>query len=321
MNRRKTMRAVAVRKIGDTPELMELPVPHPAPGEVLVKLAAASVNPIDVGIAEGRLPMPQIFPLVLGVDGAGRVTETGEGVRGLKAGDVVHGQFLRAPLGHGTFAEYALVTETPDSGALQRVPDGMPAEIAAALPTAGMTALGALEAIGLRSGQSILVVGATGGVGVFAVQLAAVRGAEVIATARPEAEGWIRDLGAAQTVDYTAGEVAELVRKTHPDGVDAVLDLTRDPARFAENAGLVRDGGAAVSAALIATPQLLASERIAVTNFMMQDKPGLLARITAEAATARITVPIQRNIALDEVPKALGRSTAVGARGKTTVRI
>jgi len=315
------MRAVAVRKMGDTPELMELPVPHPAPGEVLVQLTAASVNPIDTGIAEGLLPMPQVFPLILGVDGAGRVAEVGEGVSVFKAGDVVHGQFLRAPLGHGTFAEYALVTETPNSGALQRVPDDMPAEIAAALPTAGMTALGALEAIGLRSGQSILVVGATGGVGVFAVQLAAARGAEVIATARPGAEGWIRGLGTAQTVDYTAGEVAEQVRKTHPGGVDAVLDLTRDPDRFREHAGLVRDGGAAVSATFMATPELLASERIAVSNFTMRDKPGLLAGITAEAAAARITVPIQQTVALDEVPGALGRNIAGGARGKTTVRI
>ncbi|HEX6450403.1 MAG TPA: NADP-dependent oxidoreductase [Trebonia sp.] len=315
------MRTVAVRKTGDTPELMELPVPHPAPGEVLVKLAAASLNPIDIDIAKGRLPMPQVFPLVLGVDGAGRVTEVGEGVRGLKAGDVVHGQFLRAPLGHGTFAEYALVTEAPDGGALQRVPDGMPAEIAAALPTAGMAATGILETIGLQSGQSILVVGATGGVGVFAVQLAAARGAEVIATAGPEAERWIRDLGAAQTVDYTAGEVAEQVCKTHPDGVDAILDLTRDPDRFAEHAGLVRDGGAAVSAALVATPELLASERIAVTNFMMRDKPDLLARITAEATAARITVPIQRTVTLDEAPGALALNAAGGTRGKTTVRI
>jgi NADPH:quinone reductase len=184
-----------------------------------------------------------------------------------------------------------------------------------------MTALGAVEALGLQSGHSILVVGATGGVGVFAVQLAAARGAEVIATARPEADRWIRDLGAAQTADYTVGEVAEQVRKTHAGGVDAVLDLTRDPERFREHAGLVRDGGAAVSAALVATPQLLASKRIAVTNFMMQDKPDLLARITAEAAAARITVPIQQTVALDEVPGTLGRNTAGGARGKTTVRI
>jgi NADPH:quinone reductase-like Zn-dependent oxidoreductase len=240
-------------------------------------------------------------------------------------------------LGNGTFAEYAVVTEFPDSGALQRVPDGMPADIAAALPTAGMTALGALDDIGLEAGQSILIVGATGGVGVFAVQLAAARGAEVIATARPGADRWIRQLGAAQTADYTGGGtggstgggtggstgggIAEQVRKTHPDGIDAFLDLTRDEARFSQYSGLVRDGGTAMSVSFTATPDLLASERITVTNFMMRDKPGLLARITAEAASGRITVPVQQTVTLDEVPEALARNTAGGARGKTTVRI
>ncbi|MFI1093841.1 NADP-dependent oxidoreductase [Streptomyces sp. NPDC020917] len=312
------MRAVAVGATGATPEPMDLPAPRPAAGEVLVELAAASVNPIDAGIAEGRLPMPRVFPLVLGVDGAGRVTEVGEEVRGLAAGDLVHGQFLRAPLGHGTFAQYTVVTETPDSGALQPIPDGMPADVAAALPTAGMTALGALDAMGLRSGQSLLIAGATGGVGVFAVQLATARGVEVIATARPDADRWIRDLGAAATVDYTTGDVAALVRRSH-GAVDAVLDLTDDPARFAANAALVRDGGAAVSVALVAGEDLLASDRIAVSNFMMRDKPDLLARITAEAAAGRISVPIQRAIALSEVPGALRRGA--GARGKTVVRI
>lgn len=316
------MRAVAVNKAGDAPELMELRVPRPAPGEVLVKLEAASVNPIDAVIAERLLgDMPYVSPLVLGVDGTGRVTEAGDAVRGVKPGDIVHGQFLRAPLGNGTFADYAVVTEFPDSGALQRVPAGMPAEIAAALPTAGMTALGAVEAIDPQAGQSVLIVGATGGVGVFAVQLAAARGAEVIATARPGADRWIRQLGAAETIDYTAGGIAEQVRKTHPDGIDALLDLTRDQTRFTEYAGLVRDGGTAVSATLTATPELLASERITVINFMMQDKPGLLARITAEAASGKITVPVQRTITLDEVPKALARMMAGGARGKTTVHI
>jgi NADPH:quinone reductase-like Zn-dependent oxidoreductase len=184
-----------------------------------------------------------------------------------------------------------------------------------------MTAVGALEAIGLRPGQSILIVGATGGVGVFAVQLAAARGAQVIATARPDADQWIRRLGAAETADYVSGDVIEQVRTTHPGGVDAVLDLTRDPARFTELAGLVRDGGAAASVTSTASPELLASERIAVRNFMMQDKPGLLARITAEAASGRITVPIQQTVTLDQVPEALARNTAGGARGKTTVRI
>ncbi|WP_217553229.1 NADP-dependent oxidoreductase [Streptomyces sp. GbtcB6] len=313
------MRAVTVHRIGDTPELTELPVPGPGPGEVLVELAAASLNPVDMGIAEGRLPMPYVMPLVLGVDGTGRVTETGDGVVGFRPGDTVHGQFLRAPLGHGTFAEYAVVPEAPDGGALQRVPDGMPAEIAAALPTAGMTALGVIEAIGLRAGQSVLIAGATGGVGVFAVQLAAARGVEVIATARPDAARWIRGLGAAETADYTAGDIVEQVRRARPDGIDAFLDLTRDTARFGAYAGLVRDGGAAASVSFSAPPELLASERIAVSNYMMQDKPDLLARITAEAASGRITVPVQRTVPLEGVPEALARGG--GARGKTTVRI
>jgi NADPH:quinone reductase len=134
------MRAVAVRKTGDTPEVMELPVPSPAPGEVLVKLAAASTNPIDIGIANGAFggQMEHVYPLILGVDGTGRVEAAGEAVSGFGPGDTVHGQFLRAPLGHGTFADYAVVPEFPDSGALQRAPDGIPAQIAAALPTVGM---------------------------------------------------------------------------------------------------------------------------------------------------------------------------------------
>jgi NADPH:quinone reductase-like Zn-dependent oxidoreductase len=332
------MRAVAVRKAGETPELIELPVPHPGPGEVLVELAAASLNPIDAAIAQGHFEtyLPHVYPVVLGVDGAGRVAEAGEGVLGLTAGDRVHGQFLRTPVRYGTFADYVLVTEFPDSGALLPTPDGMDADVAAALPTAGMTAVGVLDEIGLRAGQSILIVGATGGVGVFAVQLAAARGARVIATARPDADQWIRKLGAAETVDYTTGDyttgdyttgdytgggMTGQVRAACPGGVDAVLDLTRDPERFAELAGLVRDGGVAASVSLTASPELLATERIAVSNYQMRDKPGLLARITAEAASGRITVPVQRAVTLGQVPGALAGNTARGARGKTIVRI
>ncbi|HEX6520718.1 MAG TPA: NADP-dependent oxidoreductase [Streptosporangiaceae bacterium] len=317
------MRAVAVLKTGGTPELMELPDPSPAPGEVLVKLSAASVNPLDLGLANGLFEghMPHVYPLILGVDGAGFVAAAGEGVRGLRAGDAVPGQFLRAPIGHGSFAGYATVPEFPGNGALQLIPDGVPAQIAAALPTAGMTALGAVDAIGPRSGQSVLIVGATGGVGAFAVQLAAARGAEVIATARPDAVRWMRALGAAQTADYTDGGIAGQIRKIHPGGIDALLDLTHDPARFAEYAALVRDGGIALSITFAATPELLASQRITVTNFVMCDKPDLLARITTDAVTGRITVPIQRTVTLDEVPGTLARTAAGGARGKTAVRI
>lgn len=314
------MRAIAVPDIGGTPGLVDLPVPSPGPDEVLIRMTTASLNPVDLDIADGRLSLPTARPLVLGVDGAGRVVEVGASVTEFAPGDLVHGQFFDAPLGRGTFAEYAVVGASPSHGALQRTPDGLAAEVAATLPTAGMTALGVVESLDLRPGQSMLIVGATGGVGVFAVQLAAARGAEVIATARAEAEAWIRELGASQTIDYSTGDVSELVRKTHPDGVDALLDLTRDQARFTTYADLLRDGGSAVSVTFTASPELLASERITATNFMMQDKPGLLARITEEVSSRRIIVPVERTIALDEVPDALARNAVGGARGKTVVR-
>ena len=317
------MRAVAVRTPGARPELMDLPEPRPGPGEILVEVGAASVNPLDLGIAEGHFEgrLPHRYPLVLGVDGAGRVTAVGEGVRRFGVGDTVHGQLFRTPLGYGTFAEQVVVPEAPDLGAVQRIPDGVSVEVAAAIPTAGMTALGAMDAIAPRSGQSVLIVGATGGVGSLAVQLAAARGAEVIATARPGAEKWIRALGAAETLDHTAGGVAERLRRIRPAGVHGVLDLTRDPTGFAAWAEQVRDGGTALSATFTASPDLLSSTRITVRNYEMEDKPELLVRITAEAAAGRITVPIQRTVSLSEAPAVLAPNSAGGTRGKTVIRI
>lgn len=359
------MRAISIPEIAAAPELTDLPTPTPGPDEILVELAAASLNPIDTDLADGRLSLPTTLPLTLGVDGAGRVVEAGGSVVGFAPGDLVHGQFLNAPLVHGTYADSIVTPTAPSHGALAHTPAGLPADVAAALPTAGMTALGVIESLDLGPGRTILIVGATGGVGVFAVQLAAATGAEVIATARADADEWIRKLGATDTVDYatdaaratdpdadpdagagsadstdstdstdsadsadsadtisTPDPITDHVRRTHPQGVHALLDLTRDPARFATRTTLVRDGGSAISTTFTASPELLASDRITVTNFMMQDKPGLLARITDQVAAGRITVPIDRTITLEQVPEALVRAaTTGGARGKTVVRI
>jgi len=103
-----------------------------------------------------------------------------------------------------------------------------------------MTALGAVDAIGPQAGQPVLILGATGGVGALAVQLAAAHGAEVIATARPDADRWIQQLGASDTADHTTGDLAAQVRKAHPGGMDALLDLTGDQACFAECKTVIR---------------------------------------------------------------------------------
>lgn len=265
--------------------------------------------------------MPQNFPLILGVDVAGRVEALGEGAGRFAVGDTVYGQFFRAPLGAGTFAEFAVAPERMPTGAVRAAPTGLDTGLAGAFPTAGMTALGVLDAIGLRGGQTVLIVGATGGVGSFATQLAAARGAHVIATARPGAEAWVRGLGAAETVGYSPGGMGEAVRAAHPDGVDALVDLVGDQDSFAAGAALVRDGGAAVSVAFGAPAELLSNERIKVANYMMDNKHELLGRLTREIEEGRLRAAIQDEVELPDVPAALARNRAGGARGKVLVRI
>lgn len=175
------MRAVAVSEFGATPEIMELPVPEPGPGQVQVRMRAAGLNPFDWKVADGVLggKVRHRFPLVLGGDGAGEVAALGGGVTGFAVGDLVFGLFMRLRDGGGSYGEYAVA----DAVGLARIPDGVAVTDAAALPMAGTTALNLVAEAGVARGQTVLVVGATGGVGTFVVQLAAARGAHVIATA------------------------------------------------------------------------------------------------------------------------------------------
>lgn len=188
------MKAIAVENFGDEPRLMKLADPEPGPGEILVAIEAASINPADWQAAEGayRGVMEHEFPLVLGFDGAGRVEAVGAGAGRFAVGDLVHGQFSGDTIGRGTFAERVAIAERPSNGALELVPEGLPPGLAAAVPIAGITADGALAKTGCRSGQTLLILGATGRVGVLATQLAARAGITVIATARGWAGTWSR---------------------------------------------------------------------------------------------------------------------------------
>lgn len=128
--------------------------------------------------------------------------------------------------GRGSYAEYVIAAE---NGTLARMPDDLPFPVAAALPTASVTAYQAIEAARLDAGQVILINGASGGVGQSAIQFAALQGARVLATATGDIAGHLRDLGADETVDFTAAPTAEQVLAAHPDGIDAVLDLVTAP--------------------------------------------------------------------------------------------
>jgi NADPH:quinone reductase-like Zn-dependent oxidoreductase len=199
-------------------ELREVPEPHAGPGEVRVRVAAAGLNPMDWGIAarpEAAARFGITVPAGFGSDFAGVVDEAGAGTAGFAAGDRVYGGAL------GRAAADFVVVKVP--GALFHTPDGISDEVASTLPVAGFTAAAAVAAIGLRPGDTVLIGGAAGGVGVFAVQLAKLAGATVIGTASEGTFEFLRQLG-AEPVAYGPG-LADRVRALAPAGVTAATDL------------------------------------------------------------------------------------------------
>ncbi len=314
------MQAIAVRSFRAPPELIELPKPVAGPGELLVRVGAAGVNPYDAKIAEGILAsvMPHRFPLVLGVDGAGTVEAVGPGVTRFASGDRVFGQFLHAPVGTGTYCEY---TTVPQSNAVARIPSRTEAVEAAAIPTAGMTALHALDTLGLARGQTLLVVGASGGVGSFAVQLAASRGLRVIALTRAASSDYVRSLGATEVVARDEPDAVERIRRSHPDGVDGLLDLASSSAAFPAYAALVRSGGIAGTTVHAAPDEAPPGAGTRTRNIDLTPSAALLDRIGTEVAAGRVRVPVRAVRPLADAPQVLTRIRGGGAEGKTVLTI
>src|SRR5579864_6636378 len=176
------MRAFAVRNFGEAPALYDLPIPS-ADGSFLIRVKYAGINPLDNALAE-RLTATSEYPFVLGVDFAGIVERAPEGELSLRVGERVFGMART----HGAYAEYTAVAPGVKTEPLARIPDGVTDEQAAALPIPAITALRSLELLGVTPGQRLVVMGATGGVGGYTVQMARDRGVHVIATVRGDAD-------------------------------------------------------------------------------------------------------------------------------------
>jgi NADPH:quinone reductase-like Zn-dependent oxidoreductase len=296
-----TIEALALEGFDRTPSVIHVPAPEPAPGEVLVRVFAASVNAFDSFVAMGMAKafMPYEFPAVIGQDVAGVVEAVGDGVEGFRHGDRVFGTIGSKGVVHdGTFAELA----TPLAPALAMTPAGVDDGQVGSLGVAGTTAMSAVDAIDPSRGATVLIVGATGGVGTFAIQLAAARGASVIATIKPSDEDAVTGLGAAETVDYS-NDVIEAVRERHPDGIDSVIDLVnRDPGAFGALAGLVRTGGRAVSA-LGGAGEASQIDGIDVRN--IGSDPSHLGMLASMIEEGKLTAAIKRTYALSEAATAL----------------
>ena len=315
------MKAFALTTADQPAALTDLPDPEIGPDEALVRVRTASVNGFDVYQASGGLMamMPHDLPTVIGRDMAGVVVAVGSDRTDVAAGDEVLGFVTSAPPLHsGTWAELVA------GGAgliLARKPAGLAWEAAAAIPLAASTALDAVDAVDPKADDTVLIMGGTGGVGSFAIQFAAQRGARVIATAKPgDEDAFVRSLGATETIDWTQSGLGDTVRRLAPDGLTALIDAVSRGEAFMALAALVKDGGRASTTLGAADVPALAERNVTATNVMGTPTPEKLASLAEQAASGRLQVPIQQTFPLADAPAAIAAFSA-GTRGKLVLTV
>ena len=298
------MRAASYDEYGDPSviHVAELPEPHAGPGQIRIKVKAASVNPVDWKIRSGAMAafMPANFPVIPGRDAAGVVDEIGEGVHGTKIGDEVFGSAAT-----GSNAEVAVLQGW---GAK---PAAWSFEEAAGAGVAASTSVRSLDQLGVEPGKTILIEGAAGGVGVIASQLAIGRGLTVIGTASEGNHEFLRTIGVIPTTygEGLAGRVAALA----PDGVDYVLD-TAGSGSIGELVTLVSDPNDVITIA-DSNPGAVGARRTGNEG----DFAAAFAEVAALAEQGKAIIPIQATFGLDEVSKAHALSEGGHVRGKLIV--
>jgi NADPH:quinone reductase-like Zn-dependent oxidoreductase len=204
------------------------------------------------------------------------------------------------------------------SAPLARTPETLDPVVAAALPTAGATALEIVDTLSPLRGKTMLLVGAGGGVGSFLTQFAAEAGAEIIASVRESAAKRVRHYGAAETIDYEETSVVDAVRRSHPDGIDVLVDLADDAPEFAELARFVRRGGTALTTRYVADAGTLKAAGVTGINFQSKLTADVLRRVADAVAKGRIAPPPITRITLADVPAVLNKPVGQ-ADGKTVV--
>ena len=321
------MRAFAVRNFGQPPAILDLPIPA-VDSAFLIRVNCAGVNPIDYKLVD-RLTAASTYPFIVGIDFAGVVERVPAGEHGFHPGDRI---FVMART-HGAYAEHTAVAPGVKPEPFARIPPGVTDEQAAALPIPAITALGSLELLGLAAGQHIVVMGATGGVGGYAVQMARARGAHVIATVRGDADE-ARRLGAEEVYDTKSADVIAALRASHPQGLDAVLDLVNGKDAILRDADILKPGGSLVSTIFASDAAWFAQRKIKAYNIASNaaestptmtanpvSSPEGLDRIARMLADGTITARITATVTLDGAAQILDRLRTGGLRGKAVIRL
>lgn len=313
------MRALHVPGVGEHERLADVPVPAVTRGSVLVRVHAAALNAVDNVIAVGMLTSrwPRAYPVILGRDAAGVVEAVGPGVHHVRVGDEVFGTVpLTPPIQAGTLAEYALMP----AGCVAAKPAGLDFVTAAAIPFAGTVATAAVAAVDPRPGETVLVNGASGGVGSFAVQLAAARGATVIATGTADSTERLRRLGAGLVLDHTVAPVSEQVRVAFPRGVDALIDLVAYTSRTLP-LWAVAPGGRVASTLSAADDEALAAFGLVGRDVVADVSRELIAGLAEQVAAGELSVDVTTVLSLEQATDGLRTIATGNARGKIVVSL
>ncbi|NUR97694.1 MAG: NADP-dependent oxidoreductase [Kribbellaceae bacterium] len=290
------MKAVRFHETGG-PEVLryeDADQPVPGAGEVRIQVAGSAFNPADGGIRGGFLPIPVTLPHIPGYDVSGTIDALGEGVTGLAVGDQVVG-FIPMTA-DGSAAQYVVAP----ADALVKAPTTIPLADAAGLPSVGLTAWQALfEAGGLTTGQRVLINGAGGPVGGYAVQLAKRAGAYVVATASPRSSAIVKAAGADEIVDHTTTSVLDAVT----DPVDVLLNLAPiTPDRFTALVALVRDGGVVVSTTPTVTTPSDEKRNVRAATIFVHPDADVLSQLVALIDSGDLHVEIAQRVPLSELP-------------------
>lgn len=311
------MKAAVVEHLGETGSLKEIPRPDPAPHEILVRVVAAGVNPIDW---KSRDRANHRFPFVLGQDFAGVVSAPGNRVTKYREGERIFGT-----TDHGSYAEYTIVPEDDPAQPVAKISDEVGDADAAALPTAGLTALAGLKVLQVTEGMTLLVLGATGGVGMFAVQIARDRGLHVAGTARSNNEEFARSLGVEEFFAYDLKDVVAAVKAAHPNGIDAALDLVDDADEIKKMADVIRPGGRIVSTIYTADVDWFAQRMIEAQNIVAFESPPAshadLRTLLELVEQQRVRVVIAKEYPLSAAFEALEESKRGGVTGKLVITV
>jgi NADPH:quinone reductase-like Zn-dependent oxidoreductase len=316
MTMARQMKAAVFQKFGtaDQIQISNIDIPELKEGEVLVKIKAASVNPVDSAVREGWLQsnIPIVFPAIPGWDVAGIVEERAYSARRFETGDQVYAYARRPVVQFGTFAEYVVIPESY----LSLKPKTLSFEQSAAIPLVGLTAFQSLIVAGrLQADQTVLILGASGGIGTMSIQIAKTKGATVIGVASKKNHTYMKELGADFTIDYHSNDFAGEIFMAAPKGVDLIFDAASGDT-LRKSLGTLAPKGRLVS---ILNQGKDLPENIEFHYVFVEPNSKQLAALAELADEGRLKVPVIQKFTLDQTAEAMKAVESHHTQGKIVI--